>query len=118
MLVASGGSTDWSRIDRQRAAAELARIESVLARAVPAERLPDDPLVVELGETVTIRLADDVMESYVIVDPSEVLVSGEQWVSSRSPLGRALLGRRVGDEVDVAAPGGVYRCIIDGATRP
>ncbi|NLG23975.1 MAG: transcription elongation factor GreA, partial [Clostridiales bacterium] len=30
-------------------------------------------------------------------------------ISSESPIGRALLGKRVGDLVDVQAPGGVIR---------
>ena len=44
------------------------------------------------------------------------LLVGER-VSSLSPLGQALLGRRIGDEVDVPAPGGHYRCVIKSATR-
>ena len=100
----------------ERASAELARIGTVLATARPVEALPDDPDVVELGEAVTISLDGAPPERYVIVHPSEAIV-GAGRTSSQSPLGRALLGRRVGDEVEVAAPGGTYRCVIESATR-
>lgn len=43
-----------------------------------------------------------------LVSPEEVEGAGEA-CSLRSPMGRALLGRRPGDEVEVAAPGG-FRC--------
>lgn len=102
--------------DYERATAELARICAVLATAHPVEALPDDPDGVELGEAVTIRVDGAPPERYVIVHPSEAIV-GARRVSAHSPLGRALLGRRVGDEVEVAAPGGTYRCVIESATR-
>jgi transcription elongation GreA/GreB family factor len=46
-----------------------------------------------------------------------VFARGGRRVSAQSPLGHALLGRRVGGEVDVPAPGGHYRCTIESATR-
>ena len=88
----------------------------MLAGARPVEALPDDPEVVELGEAVTIRLDGAPSERYVIVHPSEAAV-GTGRAPSHSPLGRALLGRRVGDEVEVPAPGGAYSCVMESATR-
>ena len=38
-------------------------------------------------------------------------------ISAESPLGRALLGRHVGEAVEVAVPGGSYRCTILTASR-
>jgi transcription elongation GreA/GreB family factor len=38
-------------------------------------------------------------------------------ISVRSPLAQALLGHRVGEEVEVAAPTGPYRCRILAAER-
>lgn len=102
--------------DHERATAELSRICTVLATARPVETLPDDPDVVELGEAVTISVHGAPPERWVIVHSSEAAV-GAGRASARSPLGRALLGRRVGDQVEVAAPGGTYRCVIESATR-
>jgi len=116
-LSESNGRDDSTVVQHETAVAEFARIHNALANARPAESAPDDPLVVELGETVTIRIEGDAPQRYVIVDPSEALVGGGHKVSALSPLGDALLGRCVGDEVDVPAPGGHYRCTIESATR-
>jgi len=83
-------------------------------RSVPDS--PDDPHLVEVGDTVGIRLADGTEESYLIVHGFEVEL-GDQRISPDSPLGRALLGRHVGDVVDVDAPSGTYRCTVTAASR-
>lgn len=66
--------------------------------------------VVGLGSTVTIR--DEFGEStYVIVGPVEADVAGGR-ISMVSPLGAALMGRTVGDEVSFGSPGGTRSAII------
>ena len=66
--------------------------------------------VVGLGSTVTVR--DEFGEStYVIVGPVEADVAGGR-ISMVSPLGAALMGRTVGDEVSFASPGGTRSAII------
>jgi transcription elongation factor GreB len=40
------------------------------------------------------------------------------WISVDSPLARALLGKAVGDEVEVALPGGAQRVIVTAALYP
>jgi len=77
---------------------------------------PDDPHVVEIGDTVGIRLADGTEERYMIVHGVEVGL-GDRRISPDSPLGSALLGRRVGDVVEVRAPSGTYRCTVTAASR-
>jgi transcription elongation factor GreA len=68
--------------------------------------------VVGLGSTVTVR--DEFGEStYVIVGPVEADVAGGR-ISMVSPLGAALMGRTVGDEVSFASPGGTRSAIIAG----
>ncbi len=58
--------------------------------------------VVRIGTTVTIKTVDGVA-SYLIEDEANLL---EDVISSRSPLARALIGRRAGETVEVAAPRG------------
>ncbi len=110
------GEVDYLDDDYQRAVEQVTHVCSVLARARAVESTPDDPRVVELGEAVTLFLDDGTLEGRLIVHPLEASLGGLR-VSSDSPLGRALLGRRVGDEVEVRAPTGPYRCRIVRAER-
>ena len=61
---------------------------------------------VSLGSTVTVQEASYEPESYQIVGSVEVNPS-EGRISNESPLGQALLGRRVGETVEVNTPGGI-----------
>jgi transcription elongation factor GreA len=68
---------------------------------------------VGLGSHVTVAESDGPQETYHIVgsaeaDPTQGLISNE------SPLGRALIGRRVGDTTEVNAPDGVLQFTIVG----
>ncbi len=99
-----------------RARGGLARLRALLESAEILDDVPDDPQVVELGDCVSIRLDDGAEETYLIVQAPEATVDDYR-ISSDSPLGRALLTRRVGETVDVAVPAGSYRCTILSATR-
>ena len=61
-------------------------------------------VVVRIGTTVTIK-SDDGVQAFLIEDEANLL---EDVISSRCPLARALIGRRAGETVEVAAPRG-YR---------
>jgi transcription elongation factor GreA len=77
-------------------------IESMLRHAQVMETTVGE--VVGLGSTVAVR--DEFGEStYVIVGPVEADVAGGR-ISMVSPLGAALMGRTVGDEVTFSSPGG------------
>jgi transcription elongation factor GreA len=83
-------------------------IEATLRNAQVLETTVGE--VVGLGSTVTIR--DEFGEStYVIVGPVEADVAGGR-ISMVSPLGAALMGRTVGDEVSFGSPGGTRSAII------
>jgi transcription elongation factor GreA len=88
----------------------------LVIHATIAEDLPDDPALVELGEAVTVQDECGGVEQFLIVHPAEASLDHTR-ISSCSPLAQALLGRQVGDEVGVLAPGGIYRCRILAAER-
>jgi transcription elongation factor GreA len=67
--------------------------------------------IVNIGETVTIETSDGEVEQYTIVGAAEANPSGG-FISNESPLGRALLDRKVGDEVVFHVPAGEIRCLI------
>lgn len=86
----------------------IARLEAVLKHAVVRET-PADSSVVGQGVVVTVRDCSDadVEDSFVVAE-SEERVTGARVLSPRSPLGQALLGKRVGDRVTYDAPGGTF----------
>ncbi len=62
--------------------------------------------VVDLGVTVTLRdFHDDEEVTYTVVGPGEVSLR-ERKISAQSPVGNALVNRRVGDVVEVRTPAG------------
>ncbi len=87
----------------QRAARELVRLQALVDSAATLDNLPDDPRRVELGDHVSIRLDDGTEETYVIVHGVEAVVDDDR-ISVESPLGQALLGRSVGDTVNLVVP--------------
>jgi transcription elongation factor GreA len=61
--------------------------------------------VVNLGNKITVREGNSKPEMYMLVGAAEADPRVGR-ISNESPLGKALLGRRVGDEVKVSAPAG------------
>ena len=65
--------------------------------------------LVHVGRTVTIFDYDlEEEEEYKIVGPTEVDIANNM-ISDESPLGKALLGKKAGDETSFEAPGGIIK---------
>jgi hypothetical protein len=91
---------------------ELAQLTRILSHGRTTEELPpEDPGVVELSDEVVVELAAGDTERYLAVDPVEAPLDDLR-ISVESPLAHAVLGRRVGDQVEVDAPDGRFRCHI------
>ena len=85
-------------------------LEAMIRNAVVIEEEPREQGVVAVGAQVKVG-SDEGEESYSIVGPAEAdPLHGR--ISNESPLGRALLGHRVGDEVEWTSPNGVSRVKI------
>ena len=85
--------------------ASIADLEDRMSRAVvidPSE-LSGDKVV--FGATVTLLDEDDKPVRYQIVGQMEADAKKGR-ISYNSPLGRALIGRRLGDDVEVTVPSG------------
>jgi transcription elongation factor GreA len=85
--------------------ASIADIEDKLSRALiidPTE-LSGDKIV--FGATVTLKDEDEKPIRYQIVGQTEADAKGGR-ISYNSPLGRALIGRKVDDEIEVSVPAG------------
>ncbi len=84
--------------------ARIRELEQTLERAeIIAEGSIDG--TIHLGSRVTVRSDDDEEETWVLVNPEEAsAVDGR--ISTQSPVGKALVGSRVGDSATVTTPGG------------
>lgn len=96
LLLTATGARRLASVDEARAA--LARAE-----VLPLVSSPDRAA---LGVTVHVRDAGTEARSYRLVTPAERALLGDG-CSIQSPLGRALLGARVGDVREAVAPRGV-----------
>ena len=85
--------------------ASIADIEDKLSRAqiIDPKELSGDKIV--FGATVTLLDEDEKAIRYQIVGQTEADAKTGR-ISYNSPLGRALIGRKVDDEVEVAVPAG------------
>lgn len=74
-----------------------------------AQIIDDHPAVdyVRLGSKVTVTDTSGEQEIYFIVGSAEA-DPRQGYISNESPVGRALLGKRIGEQVDVVAPGGSF----------
>ena len=85
--------------------ATIADIEDKLSRAqiIDPRELSGDRIV--FGATVTLLDEDDTSVKYQIVGQAEADAKSGK-ISYNSPLGRALIGKSLGDEVEVTVPAG------------
>jgi transcription elongation GreA/GreB family factor len=73
-----------------------------------------DDCVVAIGSRVRVQ-DDDGEDEFAVVAPEDV-DTGADRISTESPLGRALLGRRVGDRVRFRAPCGIVGVTVVGVS--
>jgi len=87
-------------------------LEAMLANAVLIEPNHDDSHgVVHIGSEVVVRNEEGEEERYTIVGKAEANPRLGR-ISNESPIGRALLDKHAGDEVEVAVPDGTRRLSI------
>ena len=92
--------------------AQIADIEDRVTRAqiIDPKTLSGDKVV--FGATVTLLDEDDKPVKYQIVGQTEADAKSGR-ISYNSPLGRALIGKTVGDEVEVTVPSGDKFYLVD-----
>ena len=78
---------------------------------VIVEQPPSDPRRVFFGAWVVVETEDGLESRYRIVGPDEFDMA-PGYISMDSPLGRALLGKRLDDEITAELPGGTRTFVI------
>ncbi|MEK7281413.1 MAG: transcription elongation factor GreA [Chloroflexota bacterium] len=103
---------DAAREEQAKAEARIREIETILAGA-KIVGAGNQISKVAIGSRVTIKdLASAAVAHYQVVHPQEVNPSQGK-ISLASPLGKALLNRWQGEEVEITTPGGNHRFIIE-----
>jgi len=107
--VIDNAAYEDAKNEQARLEGRIIELEQLLARAKAISRVDTD--LVSLGSVVQLRTNDDRECSYTLVGAFEANPSAGR-ISNESPVGKALLGHKVGDLVIVSTPGGVKEYTI------
>ena len=100
---------DEAKNEQGKLYSRIAEVENILQNCVVIEEHEADPDAVRLCSRITVRdLEFDEVETYKVVGSQEADPMNGR-ISEDSPFGRALLGKAVGEQVEVEAPAGVLR---------
>jgi len=112
--VSDNAAFETAKQDQALLEGRIARLEDVLKSAVVREATADTSTV-SPGVKVHVRDTEDpTLEDAFLIAESEERITGARVLSPRSPLGLALLGKRVGDRVTYEAPGGTFTYEVIG----
>ena len=105
---------DEAKNEQGKLYSRIAELENILANCVVIEEHATDPNTVRLGSRITVK--DSVTgdeETYQVVGSQEADPMNGR-ISEESPFGKALLGRKAGEDVVVEAPeGNIHYKIIE-----
>ena len=109
--ISENSEYDDAKNEQAMLESRIAQLEERLreAKVIDAADLPSD--VVALGSTVTIKEGSGEQDSYQIVGSAEA-DPDENRLSNESPVGRAIMGRRKGETVEVTTPGGSRKITV------
>ncbi len=89
----------------------IQELEHILRNVVLIDDIPQDTTTIAIGSRVTVQEEDFDPETYHVVGPKEADPRNGR-ISHESPIGRALIGCRLGEEIQVDTPGGAIRLKI------
>jgi transcription elongation factor GreA len=114
----AGGNDPAENLDLRDAMDALALLEgrigelrALLAAAEPIEATPARDGVIRLGARARVRHADGEVAEYLLVSPAEADPRRGR-ISEESPIGRALVGRKKGEEVTAETPSGPEKLVV------
>ena len=111
-----GGTVDNAEYDEAKneqafIEGRILTLESMIKNVVVIQSPATPPEAVALGSRVTVIGNDGKKEDYLLVGSTEAdPLKGK--ISNESPVGRALLGHKVNDDVEVSTPAGVVNLKI------
>ena len=108
---------DAAKEEQQHLELKINKLELTLSRAkiIEAKDLPNDKIYI-LSRVTLKDLKDNQNHEYLLVSPEESNFE-ENKISVTSPIGKALLGKKEGDTVDITVPAGKLKYQILSVTR-
>lgn len=97
---------DAAREEQAKVEARISELEYMLENAKIIEKTSGD--LVSVGTTVTVQYVDDEEEEEYSIVGSMEADPFENKISNESPIGKAIMNRRVGDIISVESPNGSY----------
>jgi transcription elongation factor GreA len=107
--VIDNAAYEDAKNEQARLEGRIIELEQMLASAKPISKISTDEI--SLGSVVQLKTADNREYNYTLVGAYEAKPSAGL-ISNESPVGRALLGHKVGEMVIVSTPGGVKEYTI------
>jgi transcription elongation factor GreA len=107
--VIDNAAYEEAKNQQARLEGRILELEQMLAKAKLINKV--DTGVVSLGSSVHVRNSDEREYRYMLVGAYEANPSAGR-ISNESPVGKALLGHKVGDLVFASTPGGVKEYTI------
>ena len=107
--VVDNAAYEDAKNEQARLEGRIMELEQLLAKAKSISRMNND--LVSLGSVVQLRTSDNRDCCYTLVGAFEANPTAGR-ISNESPVGKALLGHKVGDLVIVSTPGGVKEYTI------
>jgi transcription elongation factor GreA len=109
--ISENAEYDDAKNEQAMLESRIAQLEDKLRSATVIDSSDLDTEVVRVGSTVVVQEAGGKTTTYTIVGSAEASPT-ERKLSNESPVGKALLGRALGDEVTFATPRGERRLKI------
>jgi transcription elongation factor GreA len=82
----------------------IAELEHIMKNAVIIDESHTNCTTVKVGCSVNVELEDGEMDFRIVGSAEADPEKG--WISNESPIGKALLGKKTGDEIEVTVPAG------------
>lgn len=99
---------DEAKNEQARVETEIARLEKLLRNAVIVDDTDIDISAVGIGTTVRILDTEYNEEAVYLIVGSVEADADRNRISNESPVGAALMGKKVGDMAEVITPGGSF----------
>ena len=107
--ISENAEYDEAKNEQAQVEERIIKLESMIRRAVIIDESKIDSNVVTIGSIVKVNDMDFEEEvEYTIVGSAEAYPMNFK-ISNESPVGSALIGKKVGDVVEVAVPSGVSK---------